>query len=296
MFEGVGVALITPFNSDGTVDLQSLKNLVQHVVAGNVDFLVVWGTTSEAPVLSGDEKELVFETVRQYAKDKPIVLGIGGNNTEKVIKEIHKYELKFRFDGILSVCPYYNKPQQNGLIAHFSALAEATDKPIVLYNVPGRTSSDLLSESIIYLAESYKNIVAVKEASGKIERGMDIMEKLSRKDFKILSGDDALYFPELAVGYDGVISVIANAFPKEFVEMTNLVKQGKISEARAIHYKLYPFVKLIFKEGNPTGIKALLELQNIISTDVVRLPLVPASEYLRRKLKKALRLQILRRT
>ncbi len=292
MFQGVGVALITPFKEDGSIDYQSLKNLVTYVVQGGVDFLVVWGTTSEAPTLTGDEKELVFETVRKYAEGKPIVLGIGGNNTEKVIKEIRKYELKLKFDGILSVCPYYNKPQQNGLIAHFSKIAEATDKPVILYNVPGRTSSDLLPESIIYLAETHPNIVAVKEASGKIERGMDIMEKIPRTDFKLLSGDDALYFPELSVGYHGVISVIANAFPREFVKMTELAKENKFNEARKYHYELYSLIKLIFREGNPTGIKALLHIKEIISTDNVRLPLVPASDYLRRKFKKALRMRV----
>ena len=289
IFKGIGTALITPFDENFNVDTEALKNLTGHIIKNDGDFLVALGTTSEAPTLSRQEKELVLDTITKTNNNRlPVVVGIGGNNTKKVVEEINYFASKYDFQAVLSVCPYYNKPNQRGLYKHFATIAEATDKNIIIYNVPGRTSSDILPETVLELARNYKNIIAIKEASGKIERGMDIIQGLERNDFSVLSGDDPLFLAELSVGYDGVISVITNAYPKEFAQMRKELLQGNFTQAHKYHYALYTLIKLIFREGNPTGIKALLKLKGIINTDNLRLPLVSASGDLKEALKQAL--------
>ena len=284
---GTGVALITPFTAEKRVDTKALTRIVEYVTDGGVNFIVVLGTTSEAPTLSKEEKALVRETIiKANKKHLPLVLGIGGNNTQSVIEEIKSTDLT-PFDAILSVTPYYNKPSQNGLYAHFAAIAKESPLPIILYNVPGRTGVCMTAETILRLANDFKNIIAVKEASGNLVLDMNILKDMP-KHFTFLSGDDTTTLPSVYMGGSGVISVIGIAFPKEFSEMVRLGLNGNTSKANALQYKLLPMMALAFKEGNPTGIKAILAAQGLCEP-YVRLPLVEASDSLKEEIRKALK-------
>lgn len=277
-FTGSGVALVTPFSADLTIDFPALRRLVREQIDGGTDFLVVQGTTGESPTLTAAEKQQVLETVMEENSGRlPIVYGVGGNNTASVAETLKK--VPAGVDGILSVAPYYNKPIQRGFVAHYKALAEATDLPIILYNVPGRTGSNMLAETTLELAE-VKNIVAMKEASGNFEQIMEIIRN-KPSDFLLLSGDDAITLPLIAAGANGVISVVANAFPKRFSTMVHTALNGDFAASRKEHYDLLHITKLFFTEGNPGGVKIALEELGWMAPHM-RLPLVQVSEGLRK--------------
>jgi 4-hydroxy-tetrahydrodipicolinate synthase len=276
-FKGAGVALVTPFSADMSIDFPALRQLVREQIAGGTNFLVVQGTTGESPTLTSDEKLKVLETVQEENNGQlPIVYGVGGNNTMAVAEAFSK--IPAGVDGILSVAPYYNKPIQRGFVAHYKAIAQATDLPIIMYNVPGRTGSNMLAETTLELAE-VKNIVAMKEASGNMEQIMEII-RCKPADFLVLSGDDALTMPLIAAGADGVISVVANSFPKQFSQMVAASLNGDLATARKLHYDLLPITKLFFTEGNPGGVKIALEELGWMAPHM-RLPLVQVSDNLR---------------
>lgn len=279
---GTGVALITPFKSDSSVDVKGLKNVVNFNIENGIDYLVVLGTTAETATLSKDEKQLVIDTVIAANNGRlPLVLGIGGNNTMEVIDEMKNRDLS-AFTAILSVSPYYNKPTQEGIYQHFAAIAKAAPLPIILYNVPGRTASNMLPETVIRLAHDFEKIVAIKEAAGDIVQAMRLISGCP-KDFLIISGDDMVTLPIILAGGAGVISVIAEGFPKEFSKMVKLGLDKKADEAYKIHYKIAPAIDYIFAEGNPAGIKAVFKSLGICG-DTVRLPLVGVSDSLRAKI------------
>ena len=270
-FRGTGVALVTPFTQNGALDTNALRRLVQLQIAGGTDFLVVQGTTGETPVLSDAEKQLVLETViDENAGKLPVVLGAGGNYTDGLVKKLSELNLE-GVDGLLSVSPYYNKPSQEGIYQHFKRVSEATDKDIILYNVPGRTSSNMLPETTLRLTE-FKNIVAVKEASGNMEQIMSIIQH-APEGFDVLSGDDALTVPLISVGAKGVISVVANALPERFSKMINAALKDDWFTAREQHYALLEITKLFFAQGNPAGVKSALKERGIMDA-YLRLPLV----------------------
>lgn len=276
---GTGVALITPFKKDFSVDVDGLKNVVNYSIENGIDYLVVLGTTAESATLSKEEKQLVIDTVVATNNGRlPLVLGIGGNNTQQVIDEMKTRDLS-AFTAILSVSPFYNKPTQEGIYQHFAAIAKAAPKPIILYNVPGRTASNVLPETVIRLANDFENIVAVKEAAGDIVQVMRLIDGC-RKDFRVISGDDMITLPSVLAGGAGVISVIGQGFPKEFSEMVRLGLDGKVADAYKLHYKIAPSIDYIFAEGNPAGIKAVFSKMGICE-DTVRLPLVGVSDALR---------------
>lgn len=281
--KGTGVAMVTPFNSDFTVDYPALRKLTRHLIEGGVDYLVVQGTTGETATLSKKEKEEVLACIVKENNGKlPIVLGVGGNNTYDVINALSA-DLKGQgVDAILSVSPYYSKPSQEGIYQHFKAIANVTDLPIILYNVPGRTGSNMLPETTLRLAE-INNIVAIKEASGNMEQIMDIVAN-KPSNFLVISGDDPLVFPLMAAGVDGVISVIGNAFPTQFSLMVRSAAAGEFALAKKIHYACLPIIPLLFKEGNPAGVKEILAQLNICGNEV-RLPLVKATKELSKALK-----------
>jgi len=276
---GLGVAMVTPFNEKGGIDLPALQRLTENLVNGACDFLVVLGTTAETPTLSEEEQRRVLDFVLEVnAKRKPVIVGLAGNNTAELCKRIASFDLS-GVDAVLSACPYYSKPSQAGLIAHFEAVADASSRPVILYNVPARTGCNLEAESTLHLAKN-PNIVAIKEASGNLVQIDSIL--LNRPSgFKVFSGDDALTLAMISSGADGVISVIGNAIPEIFGTMVHQALFGQINEARATHLSLAPIVEAIFKEGNPTGIKAMLE-QIGICEDYVRLPLVSATPDLKK--------------
>ena len=279
---GTGVALVTPFREDKSIDFPALEKLVQHVSNGGVDFLVAMGTTAEAATLSPDEKQAVLNHIVDVNDKKlPVVLGMGGNNTDLLCSQIQAAELE-NTDAILSVCPYYNKPGQAGLYEHFKRVAQSTDKSVILYNVPGRTGSDLSAETTLRLANDFENIVAVKEASGNFSKAMQII-KNKPEGFTVLSGEDGLTLPLISLGMEGVISVVANAYPWEWSNLVMASRQGNLNEARLFHYLLIHITDLMFKEGNPVGVKAVLEQLGIIKNHL-RLPLVPSSESLYREI------------
>ena len=249
-FKGSGVALVTPFLADMTIDYPGLRKLVREQISGGINFLVVQGTTGESPTLSADEKKKVLETVLEENNGAlPVVYGIGGNNTLAVAEALKNAPKGI--DGILSVAPYYNKPIQRGFVAHYKAIADATDLPIIMYNVPGRTGSNMTAETTLELAE-VKNLIAMKEASGNMEQIMEII-RCKPADFLLLSGDDAITLPIIAAGGDGVISVVANAFPAQFAQMVAASLSGDFATARKLHYDLLPITKLFFAEGNPVA-------------------------------------------
>jgi 4-hydroxy-tetrahydrodipicolinate synthase len=279
-FKGTGVALVTPFKADFSVDYDALKNLVHLQIQGGTDFLVVQGTTGESPTLSKDEKLKVLETVQEANQGKlKIVYGVGGNDTIAVGNNLKS--LPTGIDGILSVSPYYNKPIQKGIIAHYSYIAECTDLPIILYNVPGRTGSNMTAETTLELS-AISNIVAMKEASGNMEQIMDIIRS-KPAGFDLLSGDDAITLPLIAAGADGVISVVANAFPEKFSKMVKSALQGDFAVSRKEHYDLLPVTKMFFEEGNPGGVKVALNKRGLMQ-EFMRLPLFPVSEGLRSRI------------
>ncbi|MDE0917337.1 MAG: 4-hydroxy-tetrahydrodipicolinate synthase [Flavobacteriales bacterium] len=276
---GLGVAMVTPFNEKGGVDLPALQRLTENLVNGACDFLVVLGTTAETPTLSEEEQRRVLDFILEVnAKRKPVIVGLAGNNTAELCKRIASFDLT-GVDAVLSACPYYSKPTQAGLIAHFEAVADACSRPVILYNVPSRTGCNLEAESTLHLA-NHPNIVAIKEASGNLVQ-IDAILLNRPSGFKVFSGDDALTLAMISSGADGVISVIGNAIPDIFGTMVHQALFGQINEARATHLSLAPIVEAIFKEGNPAGIKAMLE-QIGICEDYVRLPLVSATPELKK--------------
>lgn len=275
IFKGTGIALITPFNDDKSVDFVALERIVNHVISGGADFLVALGTTSEAPTLTAEEKKQVVNAIlKANAKRLPVLLGMGGNNTQNVIDQINAQDFT-GIDGILSVVPYYNKPNQRGMKAHFEAIADASPVPVILYNVPGRVGVNLQASTCVELAQ-HPNIVAVKEASGNLQQIMEILRD-KPADFDVLSGDDGITQPLMALGAQGVISVAANAYTKPFAKMMNAMKEGQTEVALKLHYSMLRMNQLIFADGNPAGIKCLMSLMGLCK-NVLRLPLVPASE------------------
>jgi 4-hydroxy-tetrahydrodipicolinate synthase len=273
IFRGLGIALITPFTEDGAVDYEALSRLIDYQLDNGADFLCILATTGETPCLSLAERaQIKSAIVRQVAGRVPILMGCGGNNTAAVVEELKNGDFS-GIDGVLSVCPYYNKPSQEGLYQHFKAIAAATELPVVLYNVPGRTGINLKPETTCRLAKDCKNIVAIKEASGSLEQ-VDEIIKYKPNDFEVISGDDALTFPMIACGAVGVISVIGNALPKEFSRMIRLEFNGEFEAAQKIHHKFTDLYSLLFVDGNPAGVKALLTEMGFIKNQL-RLPLVP---------------------
>lgn len=280
--QGTGVALVTPFHKQGNIDFTAFGNLIEHTISGGVDYLLCLGTTSEYPTLSKQEKMAIVEyTIEKVENRVPIVLGMGGNDTRSLVDEIRKTDFS-SIAAILSVAPYYNKPNQKGLYTHFKAVAEASDVPVILYNVPGRCGVNISAETCVQLATDFPNIIGIKESSGNISQCMDILMN-KPQGFTVVSGEDALVLPLMALGMQGVISVTANAFPKQMSELVNHCLKSNMKKARAVHEKLLPFSKAIFEEGNPVGIKAALEIMNIASSNL-RQPLVKASKPLQTKL------------
>lgn len=278
-FIGTGVALITPFKSDLSVDVEALENLVEDQITNGIDYLVVLGTTAESATLNNEEKQLVIDTIVQANKERlPLVLGIGGNNTAALVEELKTTDLT-AFEAVLSVSPYYNKPTQEGIFQHYKALAAVSPKPLIIYNVPGRTSSNILPVTVQRLAKEVPNIIGIKEAAGDMVQAMKLIS-LVPKEFLVISGDDMITLPMVLAGGHGVISVIAQGFPEEFSNMVRLGLEGKVKEAYKLHYKVAPSIDMIFAEGNPAGIKSLLNSKNMVES-VLRLPLVPASEKLK---------------
>jgi len=269
----MGVALITPFKTDESIDFDALARVVEHQIKNGTDYLVVLGTTAETPTLTEQEKEdvtrFVIETV---AKRLPIVLGVGGNNTKAVVEKLQTSDFT-GINAILSVTPYYNKPSQEGLYQHYAAIAKASPLPVVLYNVPGRTGVNMLSETTLRLAKEFSNICAIKEASGNFAQ-IDEIIKNKPADFMVISGDDGITFPLITLGAVGVISVIGNAFPREFSRIVRLALQGDYESARKIHYHFTDLIQLLFVEGNPAGVKSMLAVMGMIENKL-RLPLVP---------------------
>jgi 4-hydroxy-tetrahydrodipicolinate synthase len=283
-FIGMGVALVTPFKNDFTVDVEALSKLVNFNIENGTNYLVINGTTGESATISKEEKELIIDTIVTVNNNRlPLILGVGGNNTLEVVKELKTRDLS-HFDGILSVAPYYSKPTQEGFYQHYKAIAEATEKPIILYNVPGRTARNMEPSTTLRLAKDFKNIVAVKEAGNNQQQYYTLL-KDKPADFLIISGDDDLALGVTLAGGSGVISVIGQAFPREFSEMIQLGLEGKNKEAYEIHYKLMDIINYIFEENNPAGIKAVLKNLEICA-DIVRLPLVSATENLQSKIAK----------
>ena len=283
IFTGTGVALITPFRrGQETVDFTKLEGLIENIIASGVDYIVALGTTSEAATMTESERAAVQEFIVETVNNRvPIMLGMGGNNTLSLTDSLARTNFE-GISAILSVAPYYNKPNQRGLIAHFRSVAEASPVPVVIYNVPGRTGVNISAETTLTLAKECPNIIGIKEASGNIQQAMEILR--NRPDgFRVISGDDAITCPLIAMGTDGVISVIANAMPKETSDMVRFALKGDMKKALPLHYRLLPLMNAIFEEGNPTGIKALLEVQGMIY-NVLRLPLVKASKTLTNKL------------
>ena len=271
--KGMGVALVTPFKEDGSVDYEALLRLVDYQLQNGTDFLCVLGTTAETPTLSKEEKEKVKRTVIDRVGGRiPILLGVGSNSTQAVVESVKNDDMT-GVDALLVVVPYYNKPSQEGIYQHYKAVAEATDLPIVLYNVPGRTGVNMTAETTLRLARDFQNIVAIKEASGNITQ-MDDIIKNKPEDFDVISGDDGITFPLITLGAVGVISVIGNAFPREFSRMTRLALQGDYNNALTIHHKFTELFSLLFVDGNPAGVKAMLNMMGMIENKL-RLPLVP---------------------
>ena len=277
-FIGTGVALITPFREDFSVDVEALETLVENQIANNIDYLVVLGTTAESACLTKEEKELIKTTIVKKNNGRiPLVLGAGGNNTLGLAEELKTGNLD-GFSAILSVSPFYNKPTQEGIYQHFKAIAEASPLPVILYNVPGRTASNMLPQTVNRIARDFPNVIGIKEAAGDMAQAMKLIS-LVPEEFLVISGDDMITLPMVLAGGKGVISVIGQGFPKEFSEMVKLGLEGKTKEAYKLHYKIAPSIDMIFAEGNPAGIKALLYKKGLCG-NILRLPLVKASDSL----------------
>lgn len=269
-YKGLGVAMVTPFKNDYSVDYDALANLTEFLIKGNVNYLVVLGTTGETATLSKEEKKLVYNKIKEVSAGRvPLVAGIGGNNTYEVIETLKGFDFS-GYDAVLSVSPYYNKPNQEGIFQHYKAIAQNSPKPIIIYNVPGRTGSNISANTQIRIAE-ISNIIGTKEASGNFSQVMEIILKRP-ENFMVISGDDAFTYPFMTLGMEGVISVIGNAFPSDFSKMVNLCLNGDWLEARKIHYRLLSLMETIFEDGSPGGIKVLLNYLGICGT-TVRLPL-----------------------
>lgn len=282
--KGTGVAIVTPFQKSGKIDFKSLANLIEHIIINKVEFIVALGTTSEAVTLTSSEKEEVMDSLIEYVDGRvPIVMGIGGNNTQAVLNTIKRTDFE-DISAILSVAPYYNKPNQTGLYQHFSAIAKACPVDVILYNVPGRTSSNISADTVLKLANAHGNIAAVKEASGDFSQIMDIIHHRP-EGFSVLSGDDALTYPMMALGADGVISVVANAYPASFSAMVRLMLKKKFDEALEVHYSLLDIIDQLFADGNPAGVKAALTILGM-SKNYLRLPMVPINKTVYATLKK----------
>lgn len=276
--KGLGTALVTPFRPDGSIDFKALEQFIEFQIKGGIDYLVALGTTSEAATMTADERTAVVDFIIDVNKGRvPIVVGCGSNNTSELVDSVKSFE-KPGIDAILSVAPYYNKPNQTGLFEHFKALANATSLPIILYNVPGRTASNIAADTVVKLAKKFKNIVAVKEASGDMSQMMQLL-KHRPKDFLVLSGDDALSLPLISLGFDGVISVLSNAYPQEFSTLVKAALNGEYAIARELQYKLIDIIDSLFAEGNPAGVKAYLKIKGLMDNSL-RLPLVPVSDQL----------------
>jgi len=279
---GTGVALVTPFKKDFSVDVEALKKIVNYQIDNGINYLVVLGTTGEPATLKKEEKELVIKTVIETNNGRlPLVLGVGGNNTAEVVEELQTRDFT-GFSAVLSVSPYYNKPTQEGIYQHFKAIAEASPLPVILYNVPGRTGSNVLPSTVIRLATDFENIVAIKEAAGDIVQAMKLIQ-LKPKDFLVISGDDMVTLPMVLAGGSGVISVIAEGFPKQFSEMIRLGLERKVDEAYKIHYEIADSIDMIFEQGNPGGVKEIFKSLGL-SENTVRLPLVNVNEDLAKRL------------
>ncbi len=281
-FRGTGVAMVTPFKADKSVDYFALEKLTEHLITGGVDYLVVQGTTGESATLTqSDKQDVLSAVIRKNAGRLPVVWGHGGNNTQALIEVFNEFDLT-GVDAVLAASPYYNKPTQAGIIAHYNAYADASPKPVILYNVPGRTSSNMLAETTLALAD-HKNIIAVKEASGNLDQVGQIIKNKPSK-FLVLSGDDPLIIPHMALGGDGIISVIANAFPNKFSSIAKSCFRGDYNEARKTHHLLIDFIYMLFAEGNPGGVKAACHILGLMENEL-RLPLVRVSDDLLQKLK-----------
>lgn len=276
IFRGTGVALVTPFNEDLSIDFNALGKLIDHVIDGGVNYLVALGTTAETPTLSDEEKKQILAYVVKHNNGRvPVVCGMGGNNTAEILHLLKTYDLS-GVSGLLSVAPYYNKPTQEGIYQHFKAIVSTTSLPVILYNVPGRTGSNILPATALRLANEFSNVVAIKEASGNMPQCMELI-KDKPAHFAILSGDDNLALPQIALGMEGIISVAANSYTKDFTGIINASLDGNFEHARTLHYKLLPGIDLLFAEGNPAGVKCVLHKMNICK-NILRLPLVPVSE------------------
>lgn len=284
-FRGTGVAVVTPFKNDSSIDFMAMGRVINHVISGGVNYIVLMGTTGESVTLTKDEKQALISYVAEVIdKRVPLVIGIGGNNTQEVINLIKHSDLS-SVDGILSVAPYYNKPGQRGLIEHFKAIASCSQHPVILYNVPGRTSVNLSADTCLQLAHECENIVGIKEASGDMNQILKIL-KGKPDNFSVISGDDMMTIPIIAAGGSGVISVLANAFPAPCCELVNNALKSNFKTAREIQYKLIELIDLCFIEGNPSGVKAMLHAMNLCQNNL-RLPLVPVSKTTYTRIQKA---------
>ena len=287
IFKGLGIALVTPFQPDGQVDYEAIMRLVDYQLSNGADFFCILATTGETPTLTPAEKQRIKDLVVEKVQGRvPILMGCGGYNTAAVVEELKNGDFK-GIDGVLSVCPYYNKPSQEGLYQHFKAIAAATQLPVVLYNVPGRTGVNMKAETTVRLARDCQNIVAIKEASGNLEQVDEIIKNKPR-DFDVISGDDSLTFPMISCGAVGVISVIGNALPKEFSKMIRLQMRGEYDPARKIHHRFTDLFSLLFVDGNPAGVKAMLHEMGFIE-NVLRLPLVPTRISTKQRMSELLR-------
>jgi 4-hydroxy-tetrahydrodipicolinate synthase len=284
-FKGTGVAIITPFKNDSSIDFSALGRVINHVIKGGVNYIVAMGTTGEASTLTKDEKHALISYVTESIDNRvPLVVGIGGNNTQEIINTIRELDLE-GVDGILSVTPYYNKPSQRGIFQHFKAIATCSSLPVIIYNVPGRTSCNVTSDTCLELAHECDNIIAVKEASGDMAQIMRII-KGKPENFLVISGDDMLTIPIIAAGGSGVISVLANAFPSECSELVSNALKNNFKAAREIHFRFLESIELLFADGNPSGIKAFMNVLNLCQNNL-RLPLVPVNKNVLARIQKA---------
>jgi 4-hydroxy-tetrahydrodipicolinate synthase len=284
-FRGTGVAIVTPFKNDSSIDFSALGRVINHVIKGGVNYIVAMGTTGETPTLTKDEKQAIISYVMETVDNRvPVVIGIGGNSTHEVINSIREMELE-GVDGILSVSPYYNKPSQRGIFQHFKSIANCSPLPVIIYNVPIRTSSNITSDTCLELAHECENIIAVKEASGDIAQIMRIMKE-KPENFLVISGDDMMTLPVIAAGGSGVISVLANAFPAECSDLVNDALKNNFKAAREIQFRFMESIELLFADGNPSGVKAFLNVMNLCQNNL-RLPLVPVNRTIYSRIQKA---------
>ncbi|MDE6560575.1 MAG: 4-hydroxy-tetrahydrodipicolinate synthase [Muribaculaceae bacterium] len=275
-FLGMGVALVTPFNKNKEIDYSALKRVIDHVVDNGADFLVALGTTGETPALSAKERKEIKDFVREYSDGRiPLVVGVGGNNTAEIVEQLKEEDFS-GYSAILSVVPPYNKPSQEGIFCHFKAIAEASPLPVILYNVPGRTGVNMTADTTLRLAREVQGIIGIKEASGNIHQIQRLIRE-KPEDFTVLSGDDGMTYPLMTLGVQGVISVLGNAYPKEFSEMVHLCLEGNYIEAVDYHFKYREIIRLLFADGNPAGVKCVMHDMGLIENEL-RLPLVPVSE------------------